>query len=115
MDTTVKPLFSCRTGFYMFRGDPLIGSIKTIKAEYKISWPLGKLALYRDHLAVGSVLKSFDIEYDHLEGVKRLILGRVQILHSDPEAFDTIYLQAPMLWTRLGRAVQRYRLPISIL
>ena len=115
MDTTVKPLFSCRIGFYMFRGDPLVGSLKTIKAEYKISWPLGKLALYRDHLNVGSILKSFDIGYNDLEGIKRLILGRVQILHSDPETFDAIYLQAPGLWTRLGRALQRHRLPISIL
>ena len=80
----------------------------------KWSWPLGKVALYRDRLEIKAPLfRPMVLDLDEIENIRRF-LWRVRIEHTNRDVPDFVALFGFGLLSSLREAVRRNRLTVRV-
>ncbi len=80
----------------------------------KASWPLGKLALYRDHLTIGSFMRTYRLDYADVKRIRKTLLFSVQIEHDDGTVPGCVFMQGWFLLNSIRQAVRANGLRIRV-
>jgi hypothetical protein len=110
----IEPVYSQRVGFNIFRSGFFTTGSQDHRESHKVSWPIGKLCLYRDHLTVGSVFRTYRIDYSCVERITPSMLFYARIDHSCPDVPDIILLRGWFLLRTLRRVASANCLRLMI-
>jgi hypothetical protein len=80
----------------------------------KASWPLGKLALYREHLTIGALIREYHLDYTDVKCIRRGLLFTVRIEHDDAIVPEYVFMQGWFLLTAIRQAVRANGLRVRV-
>ena len=108
------PVFTQRVGVRIYPSGFYVTGWGSHHERLKASWPLGKLALYRDHLTIGALIRTYHLNYTDVKRISRGLLFSVQIEHDDASVPGCMFMHGWFLMTAIQQAVRANGLRVKV-
>ena len=110
---TVEPLFTARIGALVQKAFVIATNTNgTAPGRYRINWPWGRMAVYRDRIDLKVFFSEFSIPIEDVERIERHMLFLVRIHHKSDEVPAYVAIWGWNLMAGLRNVARQHRLPL---